>query len=40
VISTNIFCMDSKYGVLFMVFLKDFYIAYSLKSFLKDHILN
>jgi hypothetical protein len=29
-----------KYGNLFMVFFKDFYITYSLKSFLKGHVLN
>jgi hypothetical protein len=32
--------MNSKYGNVFMEFFKDFYIAYSLKSFLKDHVLN
>jgi hypothetical protein len=32
--------MSSKYGNLFMVFFEDFYITYSLKSFLKGHVLN
>jgi hypothetical protein len=34
------FAMNSKYGFLFMVFIKDFYITYSLKFFLNGHILN
>jgi hypothetical protein len=34
------FAMNSKYGYLFMVFSKDFYITYSLKSFLKGHVWN
>jgi hypothetical protein len=33
------FAMSSKYGNLFMVFFKDFYNTYSLKSFLKGHVL-
>jgi hypothetical protein len=32
--------MSSKYENLIMVLFKDFYITYSLKSFLKDHDLN
>jgi hypothetical protein len=35
-----IFAMSSKYGNLFIVIFKDFYITYSLKSFLKGHVLN
>jgi hypothetical protein len=34
------FAMSSKYENLYMVFFEDFYITYSLKSFLKDHVLN
>jgi hypothetical protein len=34
------FAMSSKYGNVFMVFFIDFYITYSLKSFLKGHVLN
>jgi hypothetical protein len=36
----NFFAMNSKYGNIFIVFFKDFYITYSLKSFLKDYVLN
>jgi hypothetical protein len=32
--------ISSKYGNLNMVFLNDFNITYSLKSFLKGHVLN
>jgi hypothetical protein len=32
--------LSSKYENLLMVFSKDFYITYSLKSSLKGHILN
>jgi hypothetical protein len=32
--------MSSKYGNLFLVFFRDFNITYSLKLFLKDHVLN
>jgi hypothetical protein len=34
------FAMSSKYRNFFMVFLKDFYITYLMKLFLKDHVLN
>jgi hypothetical protein len=33
------FAMSLKYGNLFMVIFIDFYITYSLKSFLKGHVL-
>jgi hypothetical protein len=36
----SFFAMSSKYGNLNMVFFEDFYITYSLKSFLKNHVLN
>jgi hypothetical protein len=37
-----LFVMSSEYGILFMVFFKDFHIAYLrfIESFLKDHVLN
>jgi hypothetical protein len=34
------FVMSSKYGNVFMMGFKDFCITYSLKSFLKGHVLN
>jgi hypothetical protein len=34
------FVMNSNYGNLFMVFSEDSYFTYSLKSFLKSHVMN
>jgi hypothetical protein len=36
----TIFAMSLKHENIFMVFFTNFYIAYSLKSFLKGHVLN
>jgi hypothetical protein len=33
------FVMNSNYGNLFMVFSEDSYFTYSLKSFLKSHVM-